>query len=548
MTEYNTLWINEEARVNTPNSYNPKIAVDAAGNSYVAYETSQGDAIPGGTSEGAQDIVLYKLNPFGNLLWIIQDTVPNTTETDRSPQLVVDGNGVYIAYVAGTPTPPGAFPFVSGIVTVKYSLDGVRQWYRYSTEDRAGTYGDSDPFIAVDSSGNIYTVYKTLDLTNIDGYPYMIQYSPTGTTLLQTTLPFNYTNFAIRDMKYSDGALYIAFNLPQDILITKYSVAGAAIWDVSAAPLNSATFTETSPAISVDSSNIYVAYTTYGTIPGGQTADPGPIIRDTVLAKLDKNGNIIWSKQQNIYNTITSDINPDIVVSATGKIYIVYTTQDPSALTFYNLNVICTDTNGSLLWKKIDSTTYNTPKDENFVSIDIDADDNLYMSYQTSGVAPGSDIILPPSGSTFKVAVTKLGISLPCPSLTDCETCGAVCDVYAVPTTTWPVQPFPASQFLRKYSSSSLRDSKTAWETFERVEAHDAAVRVALSGTGWAPSSQPITRSIWYCFRGNGEYMAYQRGRQLHMELCPSYNWKSQRSMGIAPYVLFTVLPGCCGV
>lgn len=122
------------------------------------------------------------------------------------------------------------------------------------------------------------------------------------------------------------------------------------------------------------------------------------------------------------------------------------------------------------------------------------------------------------------------------------------CNLYAgPPTTVWPVQSFPASQFRIRFSGADLRDARLAWELFERVETQDAATRVRLSGTGWTPSTAPVQDpNIWYTFRDQREYVQYQRGRYLHIQLCPTYNWTSQRYLGITAAPVTNVLPALC--
>ena len=125
-----------------------------------------------------------------------------------------------------------------------------------------------------------------------------------------------------------------------------------------------------------------------------------------------------------------------------------------------------------------------------------------------------------------------------------CDT--AACERYSgVATTTWPCQSFPAAEFAQRYSESDLRSAKVAWATFERVEAHDGAARVRLSGTGWNPATARC-RNPWYSFAGAAEHTAYKRGRELHVELCPGISWRPQRSLGISATPVTDVRPGCC--
>lgn len=86
--------------------------------------------------------------------------------------------------------------------------------------------------------------------------------------------------------------------------------------------------------------------------------------------------------------------------------------------------------------------------------------------------------------------------------------------------------------------------ARNAWDTYERVQAADAATRVQLSGTGWTPPSwrnQSLT--IWYVFQGKEEKDQFNVGQRLHQQICPTYNWVAQRNMGISATPLTNVWP-----
>jgi hypothetical protein len=122
----------------------------------------------------------------------------------------------------------------------------------------------------------------------------------------------------------------------------------------------------------------------------------------------------------------------------------------------------------------------------------------------------------------------------------------AACNAYAGPASTvWPVQRFPASQYKHKFSGADLREARQAWEFFEQVESQDAATRVRLSGTGWQPPSVQ-SDSIWFYFSHHSDYVRYERGRYLHIQLCPDYSWIPQRRLGISDMPVTDVLPALC--
>lgn len=120
----------------------------------------------------------------------------------------------------------------------------------------------------------------------------------------------------------------------------------------------------------------------------------------------------------------------------------------------------------------------------------------------------------------------------------------AWCDRYAGPGgTTWPTTAFPAQLFPQK-GVAWLRSARQAWDTYERVQAVDAATRVRLSGSGWvAPSWRNQTLTIWYVFQSVEERLQFRRGQQLHQQICPELNWNAQRNFGISEAPVTNVYP-----
>jgi hypothetical protein len=91
-------WILKQTLMNTSgNDLNPTIAVDRVGNVYGSYFTN--GAIVGGTNLGGNDIVVFKLNSLGELQWIQEQQLMNTSGNDLNPTIVIDKNGViYVSY------------------------------------------------------------------------------------------------------------------------------------------------------------------------------------------------------------------------------------------------------------------------------------------------------------------------------------------------------------------------------------------------------------------------------------------------------------------
>ena len=131
-----------------------KIAVDAAGNSYVSGNTSDtaGDPLVDG-----RDIITAKVNTNGALQWI--DQLGSATY-DLGSGVAVDGNGV--VYSAGVYN--GASNFRGDMVLIKYDTDGNR----LSLDTMSSGGGDTATAIAVESAGTNYFIAGSTS-GNLDG-------------------------------------------------------------------------------------------------------------------------------------------------------------------------------------------------------------------------------------------------------------------------------------------------------------------------------------------------------------------------------------------
>lgn len=116
------------------------------------------------------------------------------------------------------------------------------------------------------------------------------------------------------------------------------------------------------------------------------------------------------------------------------------------------------------------------------------------------------------------------------------------CDIYPASSTTWPLQQFPRTYFPR-WTGQRLTEAKRAWEYYEKVEAYDAAVRVAICANPNSPDP------IWFPIRNEGDRILYTYGKSLHTLLCPLLNWKPQRNQSLtySPTPI-NVVPQICGV
>jgi len=145
------------------------------------------------------------------------------------------------------------------------------------------------------------------------------------------------------------------------------------------------------PNLATDSlGNIYVTYDATGTA-SGQTSSGG---HDIVVFKLDTNGVTQWVTQQPTFDTNLNDVSPSICIDQWDNIYIAY--QTSGVATGQTHNGTGTDIvvfkmesiYGSIVWIQ-QQPTFNTPMSDNTPSICVDLSGNVYVGYYTFGKTSG---------------------------------------------------------------------------------------------------------------------------------------------------------------
>ena len=116
-----TPWTNQFG--SAVDDYADDVVIDAAGNSYVTGYT-MGDL--GGPSQGSADLFVTKIDPAGNVLWVVHE---GTAEFDRGTNIALDSdNNVYVTgYSRGSlvGVNPGAGATFDYFI-IKYDNDGNR--------------------------------------------------------------------------------------------------------------------------------------------------------------------------------------------------------------------------------------------------------------------------------------------------------------------------------------------------------------------------------------------------------------------------------------
>jgi hypothetical protein len=421
-------WIKEQAVMNTNGfDYNPSIAVDLTGNVYVAYYT--GGTVSGGTLSGSNDIVVFKMDSSGGVQWIKESAIVNTSASDTVPSIAVDSGGnAYVTYSSAGTVSGGTFSGVFDIVIFKLNTGGDVQWVRQQQVANT-TASDTVPTIALDSAGSIYISYQTTGTVS-NGAFYGV--SDTVVLKLNTSGQVKWIKeLAVTNTTVDDTVPTIAVDLVGNIYVT-YQTAGAVLggtnsggsdivvfkmaqtpdvvtveWIQQQAVMNT-TAADTTPAVATDpSGNVFIAYQSTGTVSGGTFLGTA----DIVVVKMNSSGVLQWIKEYADMNTTLGDVIPTIGLDISGNIYVSYqSTGTVSGGTFigaaYDVVVFKMDTNGSVLWIK-EQALMNTTATDQRTTTAVDPSGNVYVSYYTTGTVSGGTF----RGGTSDVVVFKMNTS-----------------------------------------------------------------------------------------------------------------------------------------
>jgi hypothetical protein len=172
-----------------------------------------------------------------------------------------------------------------------------------------------------------------------------------------------------------------------DIWLAKYNSIGTLQWTRQ---IGTAT-DDFAEGISVDGSgNVYLTGSTYGSFGAANAG-----LLDTWVAKYDTNGTMSWTRQ---LGTSGHDQSTAIVVGALGNVYVVGGTQGSLAATNagdYDVWIAKYSNSGSLLWTRQFGTSSDdvyTSASDGWVDLDIDNQENIYISGGTNGVLGASNL------------------------------------------------------------------------------------------------------------------------------------------------------------
>jgi hypothetical protein len=298
------------------------VAVDGAGNSYVAGSTSgdlDGPAIGSDPLVGGTDFFLAKLGPSGNLLFTRQ---LGTLATDEARGVAVDGLGnIYVTGTTGQdldgPAGAGQFVGLADVFLAKFGPAGNLLFTR-----QLGTLSDDRAFgLAVDGVGNVYVAGSTggdLDGPGIGSDPlvggtdfFLAKFDPSGDLLFTRQLGTLAADEARGVAVDGVGSVYVTGTTGQDldgpgggdpffggsdVFLARFDSVGNLLFTRQLGTLAD----DRGFAVAVDGAgSTYVAGTTAGDLDGpGIGSDPLVGAADIFLAKFDPSGDLLFTRQR----------------------------------------------------------------------------------------------------------------------------------------------------------------------------------------------------------------------------------------------------------
>lgn len=401
-------WIKQNSIFNTASQeYYPVVACDSIGNIFIAYATS--GSTSGNSNIGSIDIVVMKMNSSGVVQWIKQNNIINTTAADTLPAIACDSSGnIIVGYQTSGTTSGNLNVGGSDIIVFKIDTDGIVLWITQNNIlDTTGT--DVNVSIITDNSNNIYISYDTTGTTsgnsNIGSSDIVIvKMSSTGTiTWIKQNNIFNTSGIDSIPKIICDGdgnliVSYISTGTTsgnsntgnKDVVILKMDTSGVVLWIKQNNIINTTNWNDM-PSITYDSNNnIYLTYNTYGDTSGNTNQQTDTTL-DIVIIKLNTNGIVEWIKQNSIFNTIDDEIYSVITCDRFDNIYIGYITQNetsgntnPGGSPSNDIVIIKMNTEGDIIWIK-QNNIFNSSESEESPSLTCDRNGNLYVVYTSLG-------------------------------------------------------------------------------------------------------------------------------------------------------------------
>ena len=360
------------------NDFANGVSSDSSG-AYVAGST-RGSL--GGTNAGGSDAFVRKYDSGGTDLWTKQF---GSSLSDDALGIAVDSSGAYVAGQTGGTLPGQTSAGRTDAFVRKYDSGGNELWTR-----QFGSLGPVfDNAASVDVGDGVYVVGVAGILPGQVGFGetdvYVRKYDRSGNELW--TRQFGTSSFdSANGVSADSSGVYVAGltrgTLPGqtsagsgDAFVRKYDFDGTELWTRQ---FGSSAYDEAN-GISADSSGVYVTGRTAGRLPGQSKTS----VEDAFVRKYDSDGNELWTSQFGVRAYIN---RPNGVSADPSGAYVAGFAMSSSNSRTRDAFVRKYDTEGTPLWTRIFGSTTVVSDSANGVSADSSG---VYVVGGVSGALPG---------------------------------------------------------------------------------------------------------------------------------------------------------------
>lgn len=335
-----TMWIQQPSDLNTTGDETDiAITCDSDGELYGCYVTN--GAISGtgnqniqdNTDTNTQDLVVFRMNPSGSVVWKKQTAEFNTSGNEIKPDVLWYKNNLYVTYVTNSVVSESFTNTGDNNDIVLMLINKSGSILQINQDTLINTIG-SDSFPKITGCGDyIYVVYASeYELSSI----VIVKFNASDCQFIKRFDGSTYGINAIGSNTYpsitTDGVsnIYISYTTTgnfngqlnsgnTDIVIINVDINDRIIWKIQSSRLNTSA-SENNSNILFNGNSLYIAYTTDGTTAGNTNTG----LVDIVCAKINKNSTIEQVTQSALINSDRYDLNPILAGDDYGNIYMVY--------------------------------------------------------------------------------------------------------------------------------------------------------------------------------------------------------------------------------
>lgn len=450
------VWTKQDGSMNTTKrDLFPSIAVDSSNHTVVVYQTD--GAIQGYTNNGSYDVALFKIDSSGTLLWAKQETEWNTfgkSSLSKKALAIDSQNNILFVYSTHQhAVDEQAQRGTNDIVLVKLNSQGEMMWIEQELLPNT-TKRNIQPSIALDASDNIIVAFLTDGQVNASFAGLATDHTPTkvggeyNTNIVVFSVDTNtqmvrwcrqepllnsvHGNISQVDVMTMNNEIVVSYvssgALPDmsktthtstDVVVIKLDDTGNILWRKQDTDLNTI-LTNTSPYITPShDGHILITYSSSGRIDGSGNQLRGDT--DVVVGKLDVDtGEVLWIYQLDNWNTVRQDTPYGIITDNSGNIYISYTTFRATIENDLNereeVALLKLDKDGTFLFAKQDNTLnyrmgdyrHTTPK----MALDLSGDVIIAYTFTRFQISDESNLQLDRSFRLRNMAVRSVDYNL----------------------------------------------------------------------------------------------------------------------------------------